>query len=101
MRNHKLNCIFKFLFDKNTRTRKIVIIISFILCYSNIKAQEKDTITKPIIENLNYQQFRINDNLTYQYSKPKFFDFITKVPHDFGLMGSMLIQKNNLIWLIF
>lgn len=98
MRNHKLNCIFKFLFDKNTSTKKNVIIISFILSYSNIKAQEKDTITKPTIENLTYQQFKINDNLTYQYSKPKFFDFIAKVPHDFGLMGNMLLQKNNLIW---
>ena len=98
MRNYKLNYLLKLLFNKGNYSIKNVLLISFFLFYSNIKAQEKDTITNSILEKLNYQQFKINDNLTYQYQKPKFFDFITKVPHDFGLMGNMLIQKNNLIW---
>jgi membrane-associated phospholipid phosphatase len=78
--------------------------IFLFLIFSNslVQAQEKDTIaafTKARIDNVDGQIFKINDQLSYQYPKPKFFDFITKVPHDIGLMGSMMVQKDKLIWL--
>ncbi|TDD95957.1 phosphatase PAP2 family protein [Flavobacterium cellulosilyticum] len=88
----------KTLQNKNIGLIKNVFLFSFIVTYLNVQAQQNDTITNSIIKNVNCQQFTINDNLSYQYSKPKFFDFITKEPHDFGLMGSMLIQRSNLIW---
>ena len=44
------------------------------------------------------QEFKINNNLSYQYKKPKLFEFITKIPNSFGIIGNMFMQKDNLIW---
>lgn len=49
-------------------------------------------------EKLDIQEFKINGDMVFQYEKPKLFDFITKLPNDFGIMGEMFIQKNNMIW---
>jgi len=70
-----------------------ILFLVLFLVIPKLKAQEGDTIVKE----MNVQEFKINDNLSYQYQKPKFFDFITKIPHDFGLMGHLFVQKNNLI----
>lgn len=77
-------------------------IVFFVLLFSilNLQAQEIDTIpslnakSKEVLK----QEYKINNTLSYEYQKPKLFDFITKIPHDFGLMGTMFIQKDNLIW---
>ncbi len=68
--------------------------------FSNLQAQQTDTIANLSLklQEINIQEFKINDNLSYLYQKPKFFDFITKIPHDFGLMGNLFIQKENMIW---
>ncbi len=80
--------------------RKIInilfVIISIIntICAQNSKKDSLDTI----ILKVDTQKFKINNNLSYMYQKPKFFDFLTKIPKDFGIMGNMFLQKNNLIW---
>jgi hypothetical protein len=72
----------------------------FLVFVTNINAQVKDSLALVTIkaENIDTQNFKITENLSYQYSKPKFFDFVTKIPNDFGIMGNMFIQKDNLIW---
>ncbi|RTY90607.1 phosphatase PAP2 family protein [Flavobacterium sp. GT3R68] len=85
---------------RNSIALKCVLLLLFISFTEIGLAQEKDSskILIPKIEKLDTQEFKINNNLSYQYQKPKLFDFITKIPNDFGIMGNMFIQKNNLIW---
>ena len=79
---------------------KKIILSLFIISFSILQSQVLDTIKKdkPNLQSLDFQEFKINENLSYHYSKPKFFDFITRLPKDFGLMGNSFIQKDNLIW---
>lgn len=46
----------------------------------------------------NVQTYMISKNLNFEYQKPKFWEFITNIPSDFGIFGEMFVQKNNLIW---
>lgn len=65
------------------------------------KAQLKDSISvvnETLIPLIDVQEYKINDNLTYQYSKPKFWEFINRLPQDFSSMGSSFLQKDNLIF---
>lgn len=80
--------------------KTLYLAFAFFIFVANSKAQVTDSLTIATIkpENIDIQNFKISDNLTYQYSKPKFFDFITKIPNDFGIIGNMFIQKDNLIW---
>lgn len=80
--------------------KKLVVLFAFLFTFSNLEAQQTDSIAALSLKlnSISVQEFKINDNLSYQYQKPKFFDFIVKIPHDFGLMGSLFIQKDNMIW---
>ncbi|MGC4042028.1 MAG: phosphatase PAP2 family protein [Flavobacterium sp.] len=62
----------------------------------NLQAQQNDTLFVPQMRPT--QEYRINDQLSYVYQKPKFFEFITRLPHDFKLMGNSFVQKDNLAW---
>jgi hypothetical protein len=79
-------------------------LISLVFSTNFFQAQTQDsiaeTIEKPIdmTANLDVQEFKINPNLTFQYQKPKFWDFITNIPSDFGLFGKQFVQRDNLIW---
>lgn len=82
------------------RMKIITVLLCFLIYAPKLKAQEKDSVSNLMtkIENFDVQEFKINSNMSYQYQKPKFFDFITKIPNDFGIMGNMFIQKDNLVW---
>ncbi len=71
-----------------------------IFIFINSNAQEKDSlkVKLPILENSEVQDYKINNNLTFEYKKPHFWEFINRLPNDFGTMGSLVIQKNNLIF---
>jgi hypothetical protein len=75
-------------------------IVFFLINFITLKSQTKDSIQEilPKLENVKFQEFKINENLTYQYQKPKFFDFITKLPRTFGIAGSSFMKTDNLIW---
>jgi len=77
---------------------KVIFTVVFLASFSLSIGQEIDSTSMSKIQPDNVQEVRINDNLTYQYQKPKFFDFITKIPRDLGTMGNMFVQKENLIW---
>lgn len=87
------------------------------LCYikaQNNLASQKDVLiitdslvqTSDSIKQMNYNEISalkiqskvINENLSLVYEKPKFFDFLTKLPKDFASIGKSFIQKENLIW---
>jgi len=42
-----------------------------------------------------FQTYRINDSLSYQYQKPKLFDFVTKLPRDIGDFGKSICHIQN------
>lgn len=93
--------IFLKLLGLNSYSRQRTLIVLVILWnFTALHAQEKDSLNTIIPKNEKYdiQEFKINSNLSYQYQKPKLFDFIIKIPNDFGIMGNMFIQKSNLIW---
>ncbi|WP_333599335.1 phosphatase PAP2 family protein [Flavobacterium sp.] len=72
-----------------------ILVFFCVFSISKFQAQALDTLS--VLKNDSTQEFRITPTLSYQYQKPKFFDFITKIPNDFGIMGTMFIQKENLI----
>lgn len=91
--------IFKlFLFQKRG-VLHYLILLGFSTIFISLQAQEKDTLSRvnPQFTALNSQFYKINDNISYAYKKPEFFDFINKIPNDFVAMGSMFIQKENLM----
>jgi hypothetical protein len=75
-------------------------IILIIINFSTLNAQTNDSIKGVLskLDKIQSQDFKINSDLIYQYQKPKFFDFITKIPRSFGIAGKSLIQTNNLAW---
>ena len=79
------------------RTIFITILLIVFLCTN---AQNIDTlkIAPQIALSNDIQEYKISDNLTYQYTKPKLWDFLTKLPSDFGAMGTAFIKKDNLIF---
>ena len=77
---------------------KVIFTVVFFVSVSSSIGQEIDSTSVSKIQPSNVQEFQINENLIYQYQKPKFFDFITKIPRDLGIMGEMFVQKENLIW---
>ena len=97
---HLNNYLKSRVFNKYTRQRNILILATIVFNFASLHAQEKDSsnTTIPKIEKLDTQEFKINNNLSYQYKKPKLFEFITKIPNSFSIMGNMFIQKKNLIW---
>jgi PAP2 superfamily len=44
------------------------------------------------------QQFKINNNITFEYSKPKTWDMFRYIPNDMIGLGTFAIQKENLKW---
>lgn len=65
-----------------------------------IQAQQIDSIKLevPILENKDFQSYKINSDLSFEYKKPRFWEFINRLPKDFGTMGNLTLQKNNLIY---
>ncbi len=45
-----------------------------------------------------YQYFKVSDDYSYGYTKPKFFDMFKYIPHDLKDFGGFLIQKENTLW---
>lgn len=88
------------IFGKYNQQRNILILVAIFFNFASLHAQEKDSSNTiiPKIEKLDTQEFKINNNLSYQYKKPKLFEFITKIPNSFGIIGNMFMQKDNLIW---
>jgi hypothetical protein len=96
---------YSFFFSLKPTFKKLFLtLLFFSLSNTILEAQTQDsitqTVTKPIdlAANLDVQEYKINQNLTYEYQKPKFWDFITKLPSDFGLFGKQFVQRDNLIW---
>jgi PAP2 superfamily len=63
-------------------------------------AQQIDSLKTetPILENKDVQSYKINSDLSFEYKKPRFWEFINRLPKDFGTMGNFVVQKNNLIF---
>ena len=53
-----------------------------------------------IIDSINSdkQQFKINNNTIFEYSKPKTWDMIRYIPNDLMGLGTFVIQKENIKW---
>jgi PAP2 superfamily len=100
-----MNTFTKIKFRKTTKISYLIVtfFILNILNYSTF-AQANDSLATTKIKPLDFskefdvQEYKINQNLTYQYQKPKFWDFVTKLPSDFGLFGKQFIERDNLIW---
>ena len=45
------------------------------------------------------QTYQINSELQYVYPRPKFFNFITGVPRNYGNLGREFVKKENIKWL--
>jgi hypothetical protein len=71
------------------------------LFFLSVNAQNTDSLKRvetKIIPLTNVQEYKISDELTFQYSKPKFWEFINRLPKDFASMGTSFVQKDNLIF---
>lgn len=73
---------------------EIVLLFYVSLCFG----QKNDTLVVSKNRSADFQEFRINSTLIYQYQKPKFFEFVTKIPNSIAILGDQFIQKDNLIW---
>ena len=62
-------------------------LFSFI-CFSQIK----DSLSPEI------QKFKINENLSFSFKKPKTMDMFRYIPRDIAALGKFTIQKENLKW---
>jgi PAP2 superfamily len=64
------------------------------------QAQQIDSLKTEtsILENKEVQSYKINSDLSFEYKKPRFWEFINRLPKDFSTMGSLVVQKNNLIF---
>jgi len=69
--------------------KKIYLIICFFIGIQFVFSQKIDSLQ------VNKQQFIIDSNLSYEYSKPKFFDMFKYVPHDLIHLGKYLVNKDN------
>ena len=69
--------------------KKIYLIICFFIGIQFVFSQKIDSLQ------VDKQQFIIDSNLSYEYSKPKFFDMFKYVPHDLVHLGKYLVNKDN------
>ena len=72
-------------------------------------AQENDSIPQSLLDSvtnalqgshpseadLSGKQYKINDNLTYVYQKPRFVDIFNKIPHNIGKSAVEMVSKPN------
>ncbi len=72
-----------------TYSTPFFLILYFVCFHSN--AQQNDSLETKT------QFFKINEQLTYEYSKPKFFDMFRHIPKDVIGFGKYTIQKENLL----
>jgi PAP2 superfamily len=72
-----------FMINKN----KIILLFSVFFIIGNVYSQELDN-----------QIIKINDNLNYEYTKPKTWDMFRYIPKDIVGLGKFAIQKENLKW---
>jgi hypothetical protein len=70
----------------NTKYLCLVLFLVTIASFSQIKDSLKTDI----------QQFKINDNTTFEYAKPKTWDMFRYIPRDIAGLGKFAIQKENL-----
>lgn len=78
--------------------KKVVLKMVLFFFVSLSFGQKNDSLTVSKNQSKAFQEFKINSNLTYQYQKPKFFDFVTKIPNSIVILGDQFIEKDNLIW---
>jgi len=79
--------------------QKEFVLKAVLLFYVSLSfGQKNDSLSVSNNLNKDFQEFRINNNLSYQYQKPKFFDFVTKIPNSIAILGDQFVQKDNLIW---
>lgn len=74
----------------NVHANLIVLFWTMATCFGF--SQQKDSLGGK------YQNYSINDSVTFQYSKPRIFDMVTNIPGDLVDFGGFLIQKENLFW---
>ena len=55
-------------------------------------SQIKDSI------NMEVQQYKINDNVTFGFKKPRTLDMFRYIPKDIAALGKFAVQKENLKW---
>jgi hypothetical protein len=72
-------------------TNKLLLLLFLVL--SNLTfAQTQDSI------NTDIQHFKINDQLTFSYKKPRTFDMVRYIPSDIAGLGEFIVQKENIKW---
>lgn len=73
----------------------VIFFASFLTHAQQIDSLKTET---SILENKDIQSYKINSDLSFEYKKPRFWEFINRLPKDFGTMGNLVVQKNNLIF---
>ena len=88
---------------------KYLLLLSFIFTLSPAIAQENDSIPQATLDSianalqgshpsevdLLSRQYKINDQLTYIYQKPRFVDIFNKMPHNIGKSAVEMVSKPN------
>ncbi len=78
--------------------KKYFLISVFVTFFTQAQKIDSLKTSVSIIENKDVQSYKINSDLSFEYKKPRFWEFINRLPNDFGTMGSLVIQKNNLLF---
>ncbi len=66
--------------------------LAFLVITTASFSQVKDSINSEV------QQFKINDNVTFGFKKPRTMDMFRYIPKDIVALGKFAIQKENLKW---
>lgn len=72
-----------------TKLHFFIVVLFASIC---LQAQTKDSLATAT------QTFKINDSVSYTYSKPRIIDLFRYVPDDLVGLGKFTIQKKNLKW---
>jgi hypothetical protein len=55
-------------------------------------SQKKDSLSTYL------QEYKLNDNITYRFTKPRTWDMFKYIPNDIASLGKFASQKENLKW---
>ena len=77
---------------------KYFLLSLFLFPLSPAIAQENDSIPQATLDSVVVPEkgsYKINDQLTYIYQKPRFVDIFNKIPHNIGKSAVEMVSKPN------